>query len=130
MMASEETPVDDTETEEVPPAPEEKVAEPPAAAPDEDDGEMTREAFDKWLEDATNCKMVASVSEPTVMKTGMLGSVTYGYKVCCPSLGSAIGVWRRYSDFAWLYDVLANRYSGTIVAPMPEKKSPTPVQNF
>ena len=125
MMASDETPVDPPSTEaeetETPPAPEEKVAEPPAAAP-EDDGEMTREAFDKWLEDATNCKMVASVSEPTVMKTGMLGSVTYGYKVCCSSLGSAIGVWRRYSDFAWLYDVLANRYSGTIVAPMPEKK--------
>ena len=115
-----------TEKEEAPTAPEEK--EPELAAADtsvagtDDDGEMTREAFDKWLEDATNAKMSATVSEPTVIKSGTFGGLTYGYKVSCSSLGSDLGVWRRYSDFEWLYTVLSSRYSGTIFAPMPEKK--------
>lgn len=52
----------------------------------------------------------------------MMGQVKYGYKVCCPALGSSDGVWRRYSDFEWLYTVLAARYSGMVIPPMPEKR--------
>jgi hypothetical protein len=114
-----------------PPAPEEKSAEKPAEIETEEStGEMTQEAFDKWLDDATKAKVSATVSEPTVIKSGTFGGITYGYKVCCASLGSAAGVWRRYSDFEWLYNVLALRYSGTIIAPMPEKKISNTSKDF
>lgn len=104
-----------------PEAPEEKTS---AATDNSNDDEMSREEFDKWLEEATNAKLSASVAKPTVVKSGMLGAQTFGYEVKCPALGSdENGVWRRYSDFEWLYNVLAARYSGTIIAPMPEKKA-------
>ena len=122
MMNEDDAPAAPEVPEEKAPEPVAFVSEDKATSDDSNDNEMTRPAFDKWLEDATNAKMSATVSEPTVIKSGTFGGVTYGYKVCCASLGSATGVWRRYSDFEWLYNVLAYRYSGTIIAPMPEKK--------
>ena len=70
------------------------------------DDELTEAAFDKWISDAKESKLNATVSDPTVVSTGMMGQVKYGYKVAAP-LGSSEGVWRRYSDFEWLYNVLA-----------------------
>ena len=89
---------------------------------EEDDGELSESAFDKWISDAKENKLTATVSDPTVVQSGMMGQVKYGYKVCCPALGSDDGVWRRYSDFEWLYNVLAARYSGMVIPPMPEKR--------
>jgi hypothetical protein len=88
----------------------------------EADDDLTEAAFDKWISDAKESKLNATVSDPTVVQSGMMGQVKYGYKVCCPALGSTDGVWRRYSDFEWLYNVLAARYSGMVIPPMPEKR--------
>eukprot|EP00753_Platysulcus_tardus_P018618 PLAT6972.1.p1 GENE.PLAT6972.1~~PLAT6972.1.p1 ORF type:complete len:546 (+),score=191.48 PLAT6972.1:307-1944(+) len=80
----------------------------------DDDGDLAR----GWVSDVMATPLSLTVSEPR--KEGYSFKPYVTYLVCTSPLGYMVR--RRFSDFEWLRQVLAARYVGILIPPLPGKR--------